>query len=148
MIYDCGSHEIVAALVSLVDGRKQKHHVFVELTSIVPMADLIYSFDDDLVDDFSSISVDQSDPGVNDVPLELEGDFNRLKHLNATNDIMQSRLLGLFAAKLVHQDQCFDIPLEFSGQIQSLDNQVGSLLQEFSLDCLVFVFDLSILHHI
>lgn len=103
MVDDCCPHEVVSSLVSVVNCSEQEHHVLVELTSVVPVTDLVDSLDYDLIDDFSRVSVDQGYPTVNHVSLLFEGYFDGLKHFNALHDVIQSLLLWFFSAKLVHE---------------------------------------------
>ena len=44
--------------MTFIYGLQQKHHIFVELASGVPLAHLVNSFYDDLVDYFAGISAD------------------------------------------------------------------------------------------
>ena len=58
MVNDSFSHEVVTTLMTFIYGLQQKHHIFVELASGVPLAHLVNSFYDDLVDYFAGISAD------------------------------------------------------------------------------------------
>lgn len=132
-------HEVVPSLMGAVNSGEQEHHIFVELSSVIPVSNLVNSLHNDLINDFSGVSVDQSNPSVDYISLLLECSINGFQHLNATDDIMKSSLAELFATHLEHQNQCFDIPLEFSRQIKSLDNQVSSLFKKLSLNALISV---------
>jgi hypothetical protein len=58
MVNDSFSHEVVTTLMTLIYGLQQKHHIFVELASGVPLTHLVDSFHDDLVHYFAGISAD------------------------------------------------------------------------------------------
>jgi len=102
MVDYCVSHEVVATLMALVNGSEQKHHIFIELTSVVPLTYLIDTFHDDLVNNFACVPVYKCNPSVYNIFLNSKLNFNCLKHLNASNDIVKSAFLWLFAAHLVH----------------------------------------------
>lgn len=108
------THEVVSTLVTLVNSLKQEHHVLEELASVVPLTYCIDSFDDDLVDDLSRVSVNQSDPCVNNVSFHSKLNINSFEHLDTSNNIVQSLLLRLLSAYLVHQDQSLDVSLQLS----------------------------------
>jgi hypothetical protein len=76
MINDSGPHEVISTLVTLIDCLQQEHHILEELPSVVPVANLVNAFHDDLIDYLSRVPVDQSDPGVYDVSLHSELDID------------------------------------------------------------------------
>lgn len=114
VVDNCGSHEVVATLMALINGGKKVHHILKELTTSVPLAYLIDSFDNDLINNLTRVSVDKDDPLIDHVPFLSKLDLNRLKHLNTSYNIVDSGLSGLLTTVLVHQDQVFDVSLDLS----------------------------------
>jgi hypothetical protein len=64
MINDSSSHEVMASLMTFINGGKQIHHIFKELSSLVPLPDVVDSFHDNLINDLTGISIDQNNPLV------------------------------------------------------------------------------------
>jgi hypothetical protein len=88
MIDDSGPHVIVTSLMTLINGAEQVHHVFKELASLVPLANLVDSFNNNLVDDLTCIPIDQHNPLIDEVPLRFKLNINSLKHLNRSHDVV------------------------------------------------------------
>ena len=119
MINDGLSHEVMATLMTFINGLEQKHHIFVELASGVPLAHLVDSFHDDLIDYLAGISADQGNPLVNEESFLSELNFNGLDHLDSSHNIVKPGFLRLLAAALVHQNECLNVPLELCGHVEA-----------------------------
>ena len=65
MINNRSSHEVMASLMTFINSGKQIHHIFKELSSLVPLPHIIDSFNNDLINDFTCISIDQNNPLIN-----------------------------------------------------------------------------------
>jgi hypothetical protein len=128
MINDGLSHEVMATLMTFINGLKQEHHVLVELASSVPLTDLVDSFNDDLIYDLASISADEGYPLVDEVSLLSELNFDCLDHLDGSHNIVKSGFLRLLTAALVHQNKCLNVSLELCGHIESSSDQLRSLV--------------------
>lgn len=148
MVNDSFSHEVMATLMTFIYGLKQKHHVFVKLASGVPLAYLVDSFDDDLVDYFAGVSADQGYPLVDKVPFLSKLNFDCLDHFDSSHNIMESGLLRLLTTELIHQNERLDVPFELSCHIQASSDELGSLIQEFSVLCHILVWNLNVHHDI
>ena len=119
MVNDSFSHEVVTTLMTFINGLEQKHHIFVELTSGVPLAHLVDSFHNDLIDYLTGISADQGNPLVNEESFLSELNFNGLDHLDSSHNIVKPGFLRLLAAALVHQNECLNVPLELCGHVET-----------------------------
>ena len=87
---DGSSHEVVTTLMRLVNGGQQVHHVLI----ILPFfsANLLDSSNNDLVNLFTCVSVDQNDPLVYlESPLS-ELNVYGFQHLDAANNVMDTSL--------------------------------------------------------
>lgn len=104
MVDHCCSHVVVSALMTLVDCTEKVHHVFKELASLVPLANAVNTFDNDLVNDLTCVPIDQDDPLVNEISFGSELDVDSLEHLNAPHNVVKSCLRWSLATYLVHQD--------------------------------------------
>ena len=107
----------MTTLVTLVNGGEQKHHILKELVLARPLADIVDSFNNDLINDLTSVPVDQNNPLIDYESLILELNFNRLKHLNASNNIVQPGFRRLFIASLVHQNESFHASLNLCAHV-------------------------------
>ena len=88
VVDDCSSHEVVPSLMALIDRGEQEHHVFVELSSSVPLTNRIDALDNDLIDDFTCVPIDKDDPLIDEVSFCSEFNFNCLKHFNTSNNVV------------------------------------------------------------
>jgi hypothetical protein len=88
MIDDSGSHVIVTSLMTLINSAQQVHHVFKELASLIPLTNLVDSFDNNLVDDFTSIPIDEHNPLIDKVSLRFKLDIDSLEHLDGSHDVL------------------------------------------------------------
>jgi hypothetical protein len=59
----------MSSLMTLVNGTEQVHHIFEKLASLIPLADTIDSLDNQLINDFTGVSIDEHNPLVNQIPL-------------------------------------------------------------------------------
>ena len=117
MVDDSRSHVVMSSLMALINSGEQVHHVFEELASLVPLSYAIYTFYDDLVDDFTGISIDQDDPLVDDMTLGSILNVDSFKHFNGSDNIMKPRLRRLLSAVLVHKDEILHVSFDFSCHI-------------------------------
>ena len=124
------SHEVMTSLVTLVNGGQQVHHILKELTSPVPLSHSVDSLNNDLINDLACVSIDEYDPLVDDMPFRSELNFDRFEHLYRPHDIVDSCLSRLLSAVLIHQNEVLDVPLDISGHIETLINEISSDLQE------------------
>ena len=108
--------------MTLVDRCQQEHHVLEQMTLAWPLANIVDTLNDDIVDDFTCVPVDQDDPLVDDETFVLELDFDGLQHLNTTNDIMQDRFGWLHAACLEHEDQRLCASFDFCAHVEAGDD--------------------------
>ena len=148
MVNDSLSHEVVTSLMTFIYGLEQEHHVFVELASGMPLTHLIDSFHDNLVHYFAGVSTDQGYPLVDEVSFLSKLNFNCLDHLNSSHDIVESGLLRLLTAELVHQDERLDISLELCGHVEASSDKLSSFIQEFCVLCSTSLGNLYIHHNI
>jgi len=88
MFKNCFPHEIVATLVTFIYSSQQKHHILEKLVLTRPLTYVIDAFDYNLINDLTSVPIDQNHPLVDDKTFILELNFNCLKHLYASNNIM------------------------------------------------------------
>jgi hypothetical protein len=109
----------MASLMTFIYGCKQIHHIFKELSSLVPLSNLIDSLNNDLIYDLASVSIDQDNPLVDDMSFRSELYFYSFQHFNRPNDVMNSLFRWLLPALLVHEDQVFHISLHLSSHIQT-----------------------------
>ena len=84
------SQEIVTALMTLIYGCEQEHHVLEEMSLAGPLANVIDALDDDVIDNLTSVPNDKNNPLINDEALVLELDFNCFQHLYTTDNIVQN----------------------------------------------------------
>lgn len=66
------------------------------------MTYLVNTFDDYLINDFCSITIDEGYPGIDHVSFHSELNVYGFKHLDASDDIMKSLLFWLLATYLIH----------------------------------------------
>jgi hypothetical protein len=102
MVDDSSPHIVVSSLVALIDCAEQVHHILKELASLIPLADTVNTFDNDLVNDLAGVPIDQDDPLVYKITLGPKLNLDGFQHLNTSHYVVQSRLLWLLATDLVH----------------------------------------------
>ena len=88
MLQNCLPEEVVATLVTFVNGSQQKHHVLEQLVFAGPLADIVDSLDYDVVDDLAGVPVDQNNPLVYHESFILELDLDCLQHLHAPHNVV------------------------------------------------------------
>ena len=88
MFQDCLTHEVVAALVTLVDRCQQEHHVLEQLVFARPLADVVKTFHNDLINYLARVPVDENHPLVDNKTLVLELNLNCLQHLNTAHNVV------------------------------------------------------------
>ena len=130
MINDGCSHVVVASLMALVNSTKQVHHVFKELSSLIPLANTVNTFDDDLINDLTCVSVDQHDPLVDEIPFGPELNINCFQHLYAPHNVVKPRLRGSLSTDLVHENQVFSISFQLRCHVKTCNDQISSDLKK------------------
>ena len=76
--------------MAIVNSLKQIHHVFVELPSAMLPSYAVDTFDDNLINHFTCVSVNQDHPLVDQISFLYEFNFNSFQEFNTSNNIMES----------------------------------------------------------
>jgi len=134
--------------MTFVNGLEQKHHIFVELASGVPLTYLVDSFHNDLIDDLAGISADEGNPLVDEESLLSKLNFDCLDHLDGSHNVVKPSFLRLLAAALVHQNQCLNVSLELCGHVEASSDELSSLIQELCVLCSTSFRNLYVHHDI
>lgn len=61
--------------MAFINGGKQEHHIFEEVTFAWPLTNIIDTFHNNVIDNLTGISIDENNPLVNNVSFILELDF-------------------------------------------------------------------------
>lgn len=133
MVDDSCPHVVVSSLMAFINGAEQVHHVFKELASLIPLANTVDSLDYNLVNDLTSVPIDEHNPLIDEVPLCPKLDVDGLQHLNASDDVVQPSLRRLLTANLIHQNEVFHISFELCCHVKTCNDEVRSYFQEFGI---------------
>lgn len=88
MLKDCLSEEVMSTLMTFINGCQEEHHVLEQLTFARPLSNIVDTFDDDIIDNFTGIPVYQNDPLIYNKSLILKFNLDSFQHLNASNNVM------------------------------------------------------------
>ena len=78
----------MSTLMTFINGCQEEHHVLEQLTFARPLTNIVDTFDNDIIDNFTGIPVYQNDPLIDNKSLILKFNLDSFQHLNASNNVM------------------------------------------------------------
>ena len=88
MLNDSLPHKVVTTLMCLVYSSQHEHHVIEQLCFDSPSSDISNTLGYCLIDSFRSVSIDQDDPLVYNIPFRFELKVDSLQHLDTSVNIV------------------------------------------------------------